>query len=401
MVFQVASRNGIQHPFKEDKADPAWMDLFLQRHKQTLSIRKPCGTSFGRALEFNKDNGFFKLLEEAYKKYNFFADRVYNVDKTGLTTVQSKKRKRQIAALTSAERRSTITVIASMIASRHYVPPLVILPRKNINNQHERDSSWVNWSYTSIRMGSGQPLYYLVQAFSIDVIDLAKSNHVTIILLPLHCTQKLQQLDKTLMGPLKARYSEEIRLPLTKATFMLGNEGTLWEGLSESANWRDRNADCIALLYELEKSCSFWTKLQKENQEESSDDPPANLADSSLSLNLSLEELQSSSSKSCSSSQGSQPSTSQGACHIKLLNKMKNRIATKYMKKRLNFEGEETNKRIKVKVEKTKKKKGKSKGKVLKKQKEDSSSEESIVDDNLSDMDLPVEKRKPEPFYYM
>lgn len=62
---------------------------------------------------------FFKLLEEAYKKYNFPADRIYNVDETGLTIVQSKtphvigrKGKRQIAALTSAERGSTITVIA-------------------------------------------------------------------------------------------------------------------------------------------------------------------------------------------------------------------------------------------------------------------------------------------------
>lgn len=49
---------------------------------------------------------------------------VFNVDETGLTIVQIKvsnivglRGKRQIAALTSAEARATITVIACMVAS--------------------------------------------------------------------------------------------------------------------------------------------------------------------------------------------------------------------------------------------------------------------------------------------
>lgn len=37
MAFQLASRNGIEHPFKQGETGRAWADLFLQRHKQTLS----------------------------------------------------------------------------------------------------------------------------------------------------------------------------------------------------------------------------------------------------------------------------------------------------------------------------------------------------------------------------
>ena len=43
---------------------------------------------------------------------------------------------------------------------------------------------------------------------NIDIINLARSNNVTIICIPPH---KLQPLDKTFMGPLKTNYSEEVR----------------------------------------------------------------------------------------------------------------------------------------------------------------------------------------------
>lgn len=47
---------------------------------------------------------------------------------------------------------------------------------------------------------------------NIDVIELARENNVDIVSLPPHTTHKLQALDKTFMGPLKAYYSEEIRM---------------------------------------------------------------------------------------------------------------------------------------------------------------------------------------------
>lgn len=67
---------------------------------------------------------------------------IYNVDETGLSVVQSKipcviasKGKRQIGALTGAERGSLVTIIPCTSAVGNFVLPLVIFPWKNMNNQ--------------------------------------------------------------------------------------------------------------------------------------------------------------------------------------------------------------------------------------------------------------------------
>lgn len=65
MAFQLDIKNGVDHPFKNGEAGRSWVDLLLQRHKDVLSLRKPCGTSFSRALGFNKENVavFFNCLK--------------------------------------------------------------------------------------------------------------------------------------------------------------------------------------------------------------------------------------------------------------------------------------------------------------------------------------------------
>ena len=116
LANQLATKNNLLHPFKTEEAGRAWADLFLNRQKAVLSLRKPTGTSYARSMGFNKENvgKFFYLLEEAYSEHQYPAERIYNVDETGLYVVQSKipsiigrKGKRQIGALTSAKSGST------------------------------------------------------------------------------------------------------------------------------------------------------------------------------------------------------------------------------------------------------------------------------------------------------
>ncbi|XP_036346399.1 uncharacterized protein LOC118755680, partial [Rhagoletis pomonella] len=47
---------------------------------------------------------------------------------------------------------------------------------------------------------------------NIELVDLARENHVSIVSIPPHSSHKIQPLDKTFMGPLKSYLSEEIRV---------------------------------------------------------------------------------------------------------------------------------------------------------------------------------------------
>ncbi|XP_063216887.1 uncharacterized protein LOC134527855 isoform X1 [Bacillus rossius redtenbacheri] len=246
LAFQLAVRNNLAHPFgQNDKAGKDWFHGFMTRNKDKLSIRKPTGTSFSRAKGFNKEevSAFFDLLEKQFEKHNYSADRIFNVDETGLSVVQSKiphvvglRGKRQIGALTSAERGSLVTIIPCMSAGGQFIPPLIIFPRKNMNEQLMRGappgsiatchpSGWVQtniitkWFEHFLRHAKPTkeaPVLLVLDGHSthkrnIELINMARENHVTIICIPPHTTHKLQPLDKSFMGPLNTHFSEEVR----------------------------------------------------------------------------------------------------------------------------------------------------------------------------------------------
>ena len=68
--------------------------------------------------------------------------RLYNCNKTGITILQHKrtkilvlKGKRQITSLQSAERGFLVTVVTCMSPTGHFIPLLLVFPRKNMKEE--------------------------------------------------------------------------------------------------------------------------------------------------------------------------------------------------------------------------------------------------------------------------
>ena len=96
MAFQLAFRNRLPHPFNgvTKSAGIKWLRLFLKRHPE-LSMRTPQGMSAARIKSFTpeKVSAFFDLYKPEYNKLQNPAQRILNVDETGITIVQHKHSK--------------------------------------------------------------------------------------------------------------------------------------------------------------------------------------------------------------------------------------------------------------------------------------------------------------------
>ena len=128
-----------------------------------------------------------------------------------------------------------MTVVSCMSPSGHFIPSLLVFPRKNMKQELINDtlpgsihvchpSGWIQskifsqWFLHFIKhtkLTKEDPVSLVLdghcsQTRNLEVITLARENHVDIIYLPPHRNHKMQPLDKALMGSLKTFYCQEI-----------------------------------------------------------------------------------------------------------------------------------------------------------------------------------------------
>lgn len=122
MIFDYAEANNIAHKFNRDTGLAGWTFYhnFLKRNP-SVSLRQPEATSLNRIEAFNPDSVklFYKNLSVMLDKHSFDANRIFNVDETGVTTVQrpgkilAPKGQKQVGSATSWERGKAIVFLFS------------------------------------------------------------------------------------------------------------------------------------------------------------------------------------------------------------------------------------------------------------------------------------------------
>ncbi|XP_054709346.1 uncharacterized protein LOC129219051 [Uloborus diversus] len=119
-----------------------WFNYFMKRHPN-LSVRTPKATNLAKASRFNRINvrKFFELLKIVFNRFKLTAHDVWNMNETGVTTVQKPDRVvarrgfKQIGRVISAKRGSLGTVATCVSAGGCSIPPFFIFPRVNYKPQ--------------------------------------------------------------------------------------------------------------------------------------------------------------------------------------------------------------------------------------------------------------------------
>ena len=226
---------------KDEAAGYDWAQIFLKRHPD-ISLRSPEATSIERMAAFNPTNvaAFMKNLEEALSRHGYGPDQIWNLDETGCTTVQKPRKilamkgSKQVGSVVSQERGTLVTVCCAVNALGNHIPPYFVFPRVNVQENwlltappgsgasgHPKASGWmteenfVKYMQHFVKYAkptAQSPILLLLDNhqshLSIEVIDFAKDNNITMLSFPPHCSHRLQPLDVGVYGPFKTFYSQ-------------------------------------------------------------------------------------------------------------------------------------------------------------------------------------------------
>lgn len=259
LAYQFAKKmGGCPDGWDDEKMAPRhWYYKFMKRHPQ-LVLRTPEQTSMNRAKAFcksNVDRFFENFISVLSSGHDFGATQIFNMDESGFSTVPSKigkvialKGMRRVGKMEAAERGTMITMALAVSAAGNSIPPFFLFPRKKMQSSfldnvssgtagYANDSGWmcqpefVHFMRHFIAFAKpslASPVILLMDKhcshLSVEAIDLAVENGVHIVTFPPHCSHRLQPLDVSVFGPVKAYYK------------------------SQCSAWQKNNANKVALL---------------------------------------------------------------------------------------------------------------------------------------------------------
>lgn len=165
LAYEYAKSLSLKYPAKwvENKmSGKEWMYGFRRRNPE-LSLRKPENTSAARSFAFNKTSvtEFYTNLKTVLKRHPLTADRIFNFDESGVSTVLATPKvlaprcQKQVGQIVSAERGELVTFGGIISACGNTIPPLFVFPRVHYKDNFlegapegslgaANKSSWIN-----------------------------------------------------------------------------------------------------------------------------------------------------------------------------------------------------------------------------------------------------------------
>lgn len=239
LAYEYAKALNLKYPAKWDENQMAgleWMRKYRERNAN-LSLRKPENTSAARSFAFNKTavQQFYNNLGDVLQRHNFAADRIFNFDESGVSTVLdtpkilAPKSQKQVGQIVSAERGELMTFGAIISASGNTIPPLFVFPRVHYKDHFlegapegsigaANRSGWINADiFVSVLKhiqkhtlsSKEHPILLLCDNheshISLQAITYARDNGIIFVSFPPHTSHRLQPLDVGVFGPFKAK----------------------------------------------------------------------------------------------------------------------------------------------------------------------------------------------------
>lgn len=260
IVIAYVEKTGLEDKFKDGKPGDEWYQNFMKRWKHEISLRTPELLTLTRALACNKTvvDAWFKLVKHTLEKLDILDKpaQILNCDETGLNTnpknkkIICKRGTKNPVTIAPGSGKEQYTVLSTISAAGKNFPPFILYAGKNLYKEWMTGGPvgtlygvTVNgWMETAVFTEYFQCLVKWLEKtpkpvlmvfdghmshISLQTVELAIQNKITILCLPAHCSHLLQPLDigifrqvKTTWREILAKYYKESRLKAVgKATF--------------------------------------------------------------------------------------------------------------------------------------------------------------------------------------